>query len=126
MPAFSKAGETIKNIGSKIPAAGTVGKVLGRVAMPLAIGAELIGVARSQDKVASAAKAVGGLSAGLGGAKLGAAIGTAILPGIGTAIGGALGGIGGYVAGGWVGSKAVDMARDVAWRPPGAPQPLTR
>lgn len=88
--------------------------VLGKVALPLAVGAELVGIARAQDKVAATAQAAGGLGGSLVGAKLGALAGTAILPGIGTIVGGALGGIGGYIAGRWFGGKAVEAARQPA------------
>lgn len=89
-----------------------VGRFVGRVAWPLAIGTgalEVVSEKTTAGKVAKAAEVGTGLAGGWGGAKLGAAIGTAILPGIGTAIGAALGGIGGYFGGREFGKRLVTV-----------------
>lgn len=86
----------------------TLGTVVSKAAMPLAIATEAYDVMKAEDKVSATAKAAGGLGGGWAGAQLGAAIGTAILPGIGTMVGGAIGGIGGYLTGKWATGKIVD------------------
>jgi tape measure domain-containing protein len=89
-----------------------VGRFVGRVAWPLAIGTgvlEVVSEKTTAGKVAKAAEVGTGLAGGWGGAKLGAAIGTAILPGIGSALGAALGGIGGYFGGREFGKRLVTV-----------------
>ena len=104
-----------------------VGRFVGRVAWPLAIGTgalEVVSEKTTAGKVAKAAEVGTGLAGGWGGAKLGAAIGTAILPGIGTAIGAALGGIGGYFGGREFGKRLVTVkpaeAGELTTPPPAA------
>lgn len=90
------------------------GKVLGRAAVPLAIGRSVLegalALGNSELSREQKGQAVGGAAGsglgGWGGAALGAAIGTAILPGIGTAIGSVAGGLGGAFLGDWLGAKA--------------------
>lgn len=96
--AAGKAGATASKA---LPGLGKVAKVAGRAAIPVMVAAEAYDIYKAEDKATAAAKSIGGIGAGLAGAKLGAVIGTAILPGIGTAVGGALGGLGGYLAGKW-------------------------
>jgi len=92
-----------------------VGKVAGRVAVPLAVaasGIEAINGLQAGDSKA-VGSGVGGAAGGLAGAwaggQVGAAIGTLILPGVGTAVGSALGGLigglGGSEFGSWLGEK---------------------
>ncbi|MEX3625832.1 phage tail tape measure protein [Viridibacillus arvi] len=90
---------------------GKTGKLLGRVALPLAAVGEVVNIVNAKDKVKATSEAAGGLAGGLGGAKAGALIGSAIAPGIGTAIGGLLGGGIGYLGGKFFGGKAADAVR---------------
>lgn len=126
LPDLGKVSDALKVFGTKVPkvpaALGTVAKIAGKAAVPLAIGVELLDIIRAQDKVTATAKAAGGLGGGLAGAKLGALAGTAILPGIGTIVGGILGGLGGYIGGKWLGGKAVEAFREQ----PGAPADSTQ
>jgi hypothetical protein len=116
---ITPAAETVSTVASTASSGakflGTVskvGKVAGKFALPVQIGAEVLDVATSKDKVKAASKSAAGLAGMWGGAKLGALIGTAIAPGIGTAIGAALGGAGGYFIGQWMANKTVDAIRD--------------
>ncbi|MGK2740529.1 hypothetical protein ACSHT0_06505 [Tepidicaulis sp. LMO-SS28] len=90
------------------------GKLLGRAALPLALGlgaVDLVGAARSGN-AEEVGRSGGGLAGALGGAAAGAAIGS-IVPIIGTTIGGILGGILGGFGGEWLGGtigKAVGGA----------------
>ena len=105
-----------------------VGRFVGRVAWPLAIGTgalEVVSEKTTAGKVAKAAEVGTGLAGGWGGAKLGAAIGTAILPGIGTAIGAALGGIGGYFGGREFGKRLVTVKPAEAGEESATPPPAT-
>jgi len=103
-----------------------VGRFVGRVAWPLAIGTgalEVVSEKTTAGKVAKAAEVGTGLAGGWGGAKLGAAIGTAILPGIGTALGAALGGIGGYFGGREFGKRLVTVKPAEAGEESATPPP---
>ncbi|WP_329811210.1 hypothetical protein [Enterococcus faecium] len=91
--------------------AGKVGKVAGKVALPLALVGSAIDIASSDDKVKSVGENAGGLAGGFAGAKLGALAGTAIMPGVGTVIGGAIGAIGGSLIGNKAGGGLVDGVR---------------
>lgn len=91
--------------------AGKVGKVAGKVALPLALAGSVIDIASSDDKVKSVGENAGGLAGGFAGAKLGALAGTAIMPGVGTVIGGAIGAIGGSLIGNKAGGGLVDGVR---------------
>ncbi len=96
------------------PAAGVMGSVASKAAMPLAIagsvlsaGSALVSDSMSRSEKGSAVGgAVGGLAGGLAGAKVGALIGTAVFPGMGTVIGGVLGGVAGSLFGDYAGGKA--------------------
>lgn len=82
------------------------GKLLGRAALPLAVGlgaVDLIGAARSGNAEA-VGRSGGGLAGALGGAAAGAALGS-IVPIIGTTIGGILGGVIGGLGGEFFGGK---------------------
>jgi hypothetical protein len=90
------------------------GKLLGRVALPLAIMGNVMNIASApkDQKGKAVGKAAGSIAGGWGGALAGAGAGAAIgsiIPGIGTVIGGAVGGIiggfGGSGIGGWLGGK---------------------
>lgn len=91
--------------------AGKVGKVAGKVALPLALVGSAIDITSSDDKVKSVGENAGGLAGGFAGAKLGALAGTAIMPGVGTVIGGAIGAIGGSLIGNKAGGGLVDGVR---------------
>lgn len=99
-------------LGSKaLGGIGKAGKVLGKVATPLAIGASLLDIATSDDKVKAVGENAGAIGGGIGGAKLGALVGSFIAPGIGTAIGGGIGAIGGAFAGSKLGGGLVKGVR---------------
>lgn len=87
------------------------GKVLGKMAIPLMVGSELMNIASADDKGRQTGSSIGSIGGALGGGKLGAMIGTAIMPGIGTFIGGALGGLGGGLLGSEAGGWLVDKGR---------------
>lgn len=102
-----------KGWGARVARAG---RLAGRVAVPLAVGAagiEAINGLQAGDAEA-VGSGVGGAAGGMGGAwaggAAGAALGTLLFPGVGTAVGGALGslvgGLGGSAGGSWVGEKA--------------------
>lgn len=106
-----KAG-VAASLGSKVA---TVGKVAGKVAMPLMVATatiEGINALQAGDApgVGAAVGSAGGALAGsYAGAAVGATVGTFIFPGVGTAIGGAIGGLAGGIAGSeagsWLGEK---------------------
>lgn len=82
------------------------GKLLGRVAAPVAVGLAALDVAGgiSNGDPEQVGGGVGGLGGGMAGAAAGAALGS-VVPVIGTAIGGLVGGAIGAFGGEWLGRK---------------------
>lgn len=115
--ASTQAAKTAGKLGFLKGAGKTLGKGVGRAALPVAIGLEAYDIAKARDKTKATAKAGGGLAGAALGAKGGAALGTMVLPGVGTVIGGVLGGAGGYLAGSFAGGKAVDATRGAGAKP---------
>lgn len=102
----SRAGRGAARAGRLGRALRGGGKLLGRAALPLAVGlgaVDLIGAARSGNAEA-VGRSGGGLTGALGGAAAGAALGS-IVPVIGTTIGGILGGVIGGLGGEFLGGK---------------------
>ncbi|MDF9408273.1 MAG: hypothetical protein A4E52_00438 [Pelotomaculum sp. PtaB.Bin013] len=97
-----------------LPRLGILGRMAGKVVIPLGVGLDVLSVARARPE--EQAKKIGGLTGRwtgmFAGAKLGAMGGAAVgsaIPGVGTAIGGGvggfLGGIAGFSGGGAIGEK---------------------
>lgn len=85
------------------------GQVLGRIGIPVAIGAELFNVLRATDKKEALITGAGRIGGMLLGGKAGAALGGAIgglFGGVGAAPGAAIGGILGSILG-WFGGEAI-------------------
>ncbi len=85
-----------------------LGSLVKRVAMPLGIGLDAYGVAKSENKVQAAGSMAGRWGGAWLGGKAGAAGGALVgsaVPGLGTAAGALVGGIGGSIAGFFGGEK---------------------
>lgn len=93
---------------SRSPLLKGAGRVVGKAALPLAIGLEGLHIVTAKpgaERAGATGEAIGGISGWLGGAAAGAALGS-VVPVIGTAIGGIAGGIIGGLGGGWLGERA--------------------
>jgi TP901 family phage tail tape measure protein len=113
-PAVSKpkpTPSTPKFIPETGGAVKTATKVIGKAALPVAIGMSAIDIATSEDKVKATGEALGGLAGASAGAAAGAALGS-FVPVIGNIVGGLIGGAVGYALGELGGGKAVDMVRN--------------
>lgn len=92
-----------------LSAIGKTGQVLGRIGIPIAIGAELLNILRATDKKGALITGAGRIGGMLLGGKAGAALGGAIgglFGGVGAAPGAAIGGILGSILG-WFGGEAI-------------------
>jgi hypothetical protein len=104
-----KLGQVLEGMGPAGKILNTVGRVVGKVAIPLGLAASGLSIATADDKKRETVKQVGGwggaFAGGAVGAQVGALAGSALGP-VGTAVGGIVGSIGGGVAGMIGGEKA--------------------
>jgi len=108
--ASASAGRGFSSVGGLLRGGG---KLLGRAAMPLALGMGALDVAEGAAK--GDAKQIGGGVGGVGGALAGAAAGAAlgsVVPVIGTAFGGVVGSVIGGLGGDWLGRKVGGLFDD--------------
>ena len=98
-----------KGKGGRFSGVGRMGKLAGRLALPLTVAAGLYDVATAEEgeRANAAGGAAGGVLGGVAGAKAGALAGGAIgsvVPGVGTAAGAAIGGLAGGIGGAMLGT----------------------
>lgn len=120
----SKAGGFFGKLGS---VGKGVGKVAGKIAVPLMVASEAFNILGAKDKVKATGEGAGAVGGGLAGASAGATLGAtigSIVPGLGTVIGGGIGAIAGGIGGSSLGRKAggavVDAGRWIGKKASGA------